>query len=358
MMKRNQWLMFLYTFLLTFLVLIVTLYSYFYAKHQKKWLMELFTTKMVMVPIIVYVLLIAVVVSGMVMLIMYFVRRQTYGRIEEKLQLLVSGNYDSPLLERQYFNDTDNEYLMQIEQAITDIRVKMTSMSKDLQYYSKQPQMVDGESKEDILQAERHRLARELHDSVSQQLFAATMMLSALNEAAEDSDIPEPLRKQLEMVGSIINTSQSEMRALLLHLRPINLEGKSLKQGIKQLLVELQSKINIKLIWDIEDVHLESGIEDHLFRIVQELLSNALRHAKASTLEVYLNRVENIVLLRVVDDGIGFDMTQKKVGSYGLNNIGERVTGMGGTHRIVSFKGQGTSVEIKVPVIGENGEND
>ncbi|MEG2708293.1 MAG: sensor histidine kinase, partial [Vagococcus sp.] len=226
--------------------------------------------------------------------------------------------------------------------------------SKELQELNSSPKMVEGESKEELIKEERQRLARELHDSVSQQLFAATMMLSALNEGVSELDVPEVVEKQVQMITNIINTSQSEMRALLLHLRPINLESKTLKQGIEMLLNELQTKINIELIWDVEDVKLPSSVEDNLFRIVQELLSNTLRHAKANSLEVYLKKIDKTVLLRVVDDGKGFNMEDKKVGSYGLNNMKERASGMGGTCRIVSFVGQGTSIEIKVPVIEES----
>ena len=76
-----------------------------------------------------------------------------------------------------------------------------------------------------------------------------------------------------------------------------------MRKGIEQLLKELQTKIKIELIWDVEDVHLNSSIEDHLFRIVQELLSNTLRHAKAKELEVYLHQVDKTcycVLLMMV----------------------------------------------------------
>src|SRR5699024_6131523 len=108
---------------------------------------------------------------------------------------------------------------------------------------------------------------------------------------------------------------------------------------------------NIKIIWQIEDLHPDPTIENHLFRIVQELLSNTLRHAKANLLEVYLSEKDQNVLLKVVDDGKGFDVTQSKTGSYGLKNIQERISAMGGTVRILSFPAEGTSVEIKVPVI-------
>ena len=207
------------------------------------------------------------------------------------------------------------------------------------------------QTKEEILEVERHRLARELHDSVSQQLFAAMMMLSALNEQAQKMELPLPQQKQLQMVSDIINASQSEMRALLLHLRPVSLEGKSLKMGIEQLLNELQSKIKIKLKWEAEEISLAPTIEDQLFRIVQELLSNTLRHAKAEELEVYLHKVGQNVLLRVIDDGVGFDTSEQNAGSYGLMNIKERVASVGGTCKIISFKGQGTSVEIKIPIV-------
>lgn len=72
-------------------------------------------------------------------------------------------------------------------------------------------------------------------------------------------------------------------------------------------MVELKSKVQIAIKWEIDDVHTMSGIEDHFFRIVQELLSNTLRHAKASNLEVYLKQTFQEISLRVYDDGVGFD---------------------------------------------------
>ena len=95
---------------------------------------------------------------------------------------------------------------------------------------------------QEIIFQERNRLARELHDSVSQQLFAASMLMSAINEVKTPSDDWET--KQLKMVEEMIHQSQLEMRALLLHLRPVALKGKSLQDGIKELLVELSQKVD------------------------------------------------------------------------------------------------------------------
>ena len=139
---------------------------------------------------------------------------------------MANGNYESPVLNKPTTSENQDHYLTEVEQDIWSIKNKLLEMSKELQLLNSRPQLMDGQTKEEILENERHRLARELHDSVSQQLFAAMMMLSALNEQAQRTETPEPYRKQLAMVAEIINASQSEMRALLLHLRPISLEGK------------------------------------------------------------------------------------------------------------------------------------
>ena len=102
--------------------------------------------------------------------------------------------------------------------------------------------------------------------------------------------------------------AQAEMRALLLHLRPATLQNKSLKEAIEDLLQELIRKNSLDIHSEIEDVDgLPSGIEDHLFRILQESLSNTLRHAKASQIVVKLFTLEGQVRMRITDDGIGFD---------------------------------------------------
>ncbi|MFS0954786.1 two-component system sensor histidine kinase LiaS [Enterococcus durans] len=342
-----------YSAIVSFLIILFSLFTYFYASNQTDWWRELLSARLLYIPLIFHLLAIALGVGLLVFLIVSVIQKARYGKIEEKLRTLSAGNYESPILNQPIPRPVDDIYLHDIDQEITKIKEKMIEVSSELQIMTSRPQYVDGQTREEILELERHRLARELHDSVSQQLFAAMMMMSALTEQAEKTDTSEKFRKQLQMVADIINASQSEMRALLLHLRPVNLEEKSLKQGIEQLLKELQNKIQISLKWDIEDVKLTSSIEDHLFRIVQELLSNTLRHAKANELEVYLHKINNNLLLRVIDDGAGFNMNESKTGSYGLNNIRERVAGIGGTVKIISFKGQGTSIEIKVPLMKE-----
>ncbi|WP_079505395.1 sensor histidine kinase [Mesobacillus jeotgali] len=207
---------------------------------------------------------------------------------------------------------------------------------------------------QDIISQERNRLARELHDSVSQQLFAASMLMSAINETKGPSEEREA--KQLKMVEEMIHQSQLEMRALLLHLRPVALKGKSLQEGIEELLLELRQKVTMDINWKVEQFPLDKGVEDHLFRILQESISNTLRHAKADQLEVLLIHRDDIVILRVVDDGIGFNVEEAKAGSYGLQNMHERAGEIGGTMKIVSVENKGTRLEVKVPILVMAGE--
>lgn len=345
----------IYSGVSVFLVVFLTLLTYFYSRNPKTWGKEMLEAKMFGIPFVVSLLVISVFVGLWNYLLSSLVHRSQYGKIETKLQLLVQGNYDSPALSSPIPYHHSDAYIGEVDRSIVSISKKMQKISKELQQAAAKPEVIDGVTRESILVQERHRLARELHDSVSQQLFAAMMMLSAMNEIASEIDLPESFKKQLGMVAEIINASQSEMRALLLHLRPVSLEGKSLRQGIEQLLRELMSKVKIDIRWEVEDVKLAPAIEDHLFRIVQELLSNTLRHSKAKHLEVYLHQVGQNILLRVIDDGVGFDWdpAQSKAGSYGLNNINERVNSMGGTLKIISFPNQGTSIEIKVPAARE-----
>ncbi|RHW39442.1 sensor histidine kinase [Lysinibacillus yapensis] len=195
--------------------------------------------------------------------------------------------------------------------------------------------------------AERQRLARELHDSVSQQLFAASMLLSAIAEQEDELGTAKPTLQQVE---KIVQQAQLEMRALLLHLRPIALRNNTLAQGLTELILELQQKVYFHIEYTIEEIVLSKAEEDHLFRIAQEGLSNTLRHAKATEVELLLIARDGVGILRIQDNGQGFNMETDKSTSYGLKNIVERAVEIGCTYKIVSVPGEGTIVEVKVPL--------
>ncbi|GLB59988.1 sensor histidine kinase [Cytobacillus sp. NCCP-133] len=236
------------------------------------------------------------------------------------------------------------------------IAARVDKIQKHIAEQAKISQKLANEKAEDIesrmqeiVSQERNRLARELHDSVSQQLFAASMMMSAIMETQQDTEGRQA--KQLKMVEEMIHQSQLEMRALLLHLRPAALKGKTLQEGIEELLVELLQKVALEIKWKAENFPLDKGVEDHLFRILQEAVSNTLRHAKSHSMEVLLIRRDDYAILRVADDGVGFDVEETKAGSYGLQNMYERAAEVGGSMKIISVKNKGTRLEVKVPIM-------
>lgn len=261
------------------------------------------------------------------------------------------GNYELNI------KNKEKEELAAIWQRIEGIAKRFKDQAVASQKIATERVEWNHQLKEEVLTKERNRLARELHDSVSQQLFAATMLLSAINQNPDQAS--EKANKQRKLVEGIINEAQTEMRALLLHLRPIQLEGKNLKTGIEEVLSELTAKLPLEVIWNIQDVSLDKGVEDHLFRIVQEAVSNTLRHAKATRLEVTLKLINKAVFLKIMDNGRGFDVNHYKTGSYGLTNIKERASEVGGSVKMISILGKGSNIEVKVPILmHEDDEND
>ena len=203
---------------------------------------------------------------------------------------------------------------------------------------------------EQIIEKERKRIARDLHDTVSQEIFAAHMMLSGLSQQASKLD-KEKMQTQLQSVTAILETAQIDLRILLLHLRPIELERKSLVEGIQLLLKELEEKSELKVSFKYQVNELPKKIEEHIFRIVQELISNTLRHAQAACLDVYLYQTETELQLKVVDNGRGFQLDDVDELSYGLRNIKERVEDMAGSIQLLTAPKQGLAVDIRIPLL-------
>lgn len=316
---------------------------------EDNWSTVFFTQRITNLPLFVYLFLFSFITAFAVLSYFNIKERRKIKKIEDALRMLNEGQYSANIFLKMFSDETPVQVNPVIDREILKLHEKIMLISEEAVSSAQQASIISEETREEILESERHRIARELHDSVSQQLFAAAMLLSTLQ--AEEELLPDKLKPQVNLIGNIIGDAQSEMRALLLHLRPIKLDGKSLKEGIEQLLIELKSKVPIIISHDIEDIQLTEVVEDHLFRIIQELLSNVLRHSQAKELEVYLKKTEDFYQLRFVDDGEGFDMTQKKDSGFGLRNIRERIAGLGGNVRIISFPGQGTSIEIRIPLI-------
>jgi two-component system vancomycin resistance sensor histidine kinase VraS/NarL family two-component system sensor histidine kinase LiaS len=264
------------------------------------------------------------------------------GRSKEKAmeQRLVE------LIDTEKEIEVRKKFTPRLDRAIDTLSNVIVTQRKSLQRITDERAEAQDRLIQERIVQERQRLARELHDSVSQQLFAASMLLSAVNEQAKDKEQQKPLLQ----VERMVQQAQLEMRALLLHLRPAALNNKSLAQGLEELLAELREKVLFDIRFRLEEVTLSKGAEDHLFRIAQETLSNTLRHAQATTVDVLFVERDGLAILRVQDNGVGFKESDGKGGSYGLQNVKERAIEIGGTCKIVSVPSQGTIVEVKLPI--------
>ena len=237
--------------------------------------------------------------------------------------------------------------------ADPDLDASFKSLSGKLNLLTEAVQKAENQGlvkEEAIIEKERKRIARDLHDTVSQELFAAHMILSGVSQQALKLD-REKMQTQLQSVAAILETAQKDLRVLLLHLRPVELEEKSLIEGIQILLKELEDKSDLKVSLKHNVTKLPKKIEEHIFRILQELISNTLRHAQASCLDVYLYQTDFELQLKVVDNGIGFQLGSLDDLSYGLRNIKERVEDMAGTVQLLTAPKQGLAVDIRIPLL-------
>ena len=240
-----------------------------------------------------------------------------------------------------------------VQVADPDLDASFKSLSGKLNLLTEAVQKAENQSlakEEVIIEKERKRIARDLHDTVSQELFAAHMILSGVSQQALKLD-REKMQTQLQSVVAILETAQKDLRVLLLHLRPVELEDKSLVEGIQILLKELEDKSDLKVSLKQNVTKLPKKIEEYIFRILQELISNTLRHAQASCLDVYLYQTDFELQLKVVDNGIGFQLGSLDDLSYGLRNIKERVEDMAGTVQLLTAPKQGLAVDIRIPLL-------
>lgn len=226
-------------------------------------------------------------------------------------------------------------------------------LSDKVRSLTRQVQMIDNQDlvkQEEIVEGERRRIARDLHDTVSQELFATSMILSGLssnlNTISQDT-----LAQQLLAVKDMIETAQRDLRILLLHLRPSELDGKTLVEGFEVILREVSDKSAIQVHFHHQVEDLPKHIEEHLFRIAQEIISNTLRHAKAKHLDVYLVQSESELQLKMTDDGVGFVQSDEQELSYGLQNMQERVEDMAGTIKIRTAPNKGVAIDIRIPLL-------
>jgi PAS domain S-box-containing protein len=192
---------------------------------------------------------------------------------------------------------------------------------------------------------ERQRLARELHDAVTQQLFSASLIAEVLPQLYEGN--PAEGREYLEDIRRLTRGALAEMRALLLELRPTALTESSLADLLRQLADAFTGRLGRPIAIELADqVSPPTDVKVALYRIAQEALNNAAKHAKAQHVLLHLSGDAYTIALRLSDDGRGFDPAVVASDRFGLNIMRERAQAIGAQLAIESGIGRGTSVNV------------
>jgi signal transduction histidine kinase len=198
---------------------------------------------------------------------------------------------------------------------------------------------------------ERNRLARDLHDAVVQKLFGVVLAAqSATTLFDRDADAA---RAQVQRLQELAQDAIQELRSLIFQLRPAAVESDGLAAALAKHVHVLGRVYAQQIDLDVAgEPRLRPGIDDEVFRVAQEALQNALKHASAERLEVRLEEDSRRLALSVRDDGVGFDpdATDHRARRLGLTSMEERARALDGTLAIDSTPGAGTTIRLEVPL--------
>ncbi|MCB0112472.1 MAG: HAMP domain-containing protein [Caldilineaceae bacterium] len=252
--------------------------------------------------------------------------------------------------DEQDLSDDDLELLSAISTQISEVvsnawlRLKLAEKEQARQYLL--------ESLVEAQEEERARLARELHDGAGQMLTSLLVRLKTLENQAETPPVRQGLASTLDMISETIE----QVRDLSYRLRPAALEEFGLAVALRTLVAEMieDAGIEVRCRIDVGGTTLPQGVDVSLYRIAQEALTNVLRHAQATEVTVELAQRDGGVSLRIRDNGRGFaphhPSRQNGKRHLGLISMSERAEMVGGVLHVDSAPGQGTTIDIVVPI--------
>jgi two-component system NarL family sensor kinase len=236
------------------------------------------------------------------------------------------------------------------EQFVAGMAVDITEQKRAEEALHRLPQSIL-----EAQEAERRRVARELHDGVNQSIASVKFRIQTAEQQILRSDPKwqETCNKTKEMLDSVLQ----QVRRLSRNLRPGELDDFGLVAAARSACqeFELRSGIQVQFLHDEFEERLPSALELSLYRIIQEALTNVERHSGATNVEIELNGDEDYVTLEISDNGHGFDMAKKREartdgGGLGLLHMRERASLAGGVFSMTSSPGNGVRMTIHVPI--------
>ena len=240
-----------------------------------------------------------------------------------------------------------------LERRNRDLEKQVATRTAELQHEIDQRYKVEEtlrqHEREKAIIEERNRLARELHDSVTQSLYGVTLFADAAARHLETGQVP-PAVDNLRKLRNTAQSALEEMRLLIFELRPPILEQKGLAAALEARLEAVEGRVGLKTQLRLEgECQLSPDIQEGLYRIALEALNNVLKHAQANCVSVSLILEPQLTVFTIVDDGVGFDLNvAQKSGGVGLQGMKERAEHIGGQLTVKSQPGMGTTVQVEL----------
>ena len=288
--------------------------------------------------------------------------------LEIRVEYITKQNEEKDLKRRRNsLEKTLKNYLKNIEEAdntVNQINIALGYLEGDMANVEEDSEMLIGIKILESQERERKRIAREIHDGPAQYI-ANTMMRIDFCKMVVQKDLNKGL-KELDDLKNNVRKALKEVRGILFDLRPLSLEERGLNEAIKDMVneISIESNICVNVTLNAMNYEIEHIIEIAVYRIIQEILNNIKKHAKAKEVSVRIECGKEYISFMVKDDGIGFNLKEtmaknkEKGTSYGLVGIFDRVTQLQGNIDIKSEHNRGTIYKIKLPINREVYKNE
>ncbi|WP_188206718.1 sensor histidine kinase [Alkalibacillus aidingensis] len=236
-----------------------------------------------------------------------------------------------------------NVILNYLTQDFQDVNKALTSAKEK---YDFGLQIIDAQEEE------RRKLSREIHDGPAQMLANVMIRSDIVNKTIRERGVDEAM-KEMKDVKEMVRGALYEVRRIIYDLRPMALDDLGLVPTLRKYLSTMEEYHQVKIEFTPKgkEKRYAQKFEAAIFRLIQEAVHNALKHAKASLIQVRLEETYNRLNVHIIDNGQGFDYNEKKEGSFGLIGMRERVEMLEGEMKIDSSIGKGTKVIMNLPAL-------
>lgn len=277
----------------------------------------------------------------------YSLVRDQAGNPQYLIGLVEDINQEKLAAQMLFEHELESRRLL--EQRVAERTFELAQANQKLMEEIEQRKRIErvlsAKAAEEAVTAERTRLARELHDAVTQTLFSASLIAEILPDLWQ-KDANEAM-KTVDELRQLTRGALAEMRTLLLELRPTALLQSRFEDLLKQLTEAVIGRARLPVVLHVEgDRKLTPEVQVALYRIAQESLNNIVKYAKASQIDIDLVLSPSQVFLQIADNGLGFDPKKVKPTSLGMRIMRERVESIGGQFQVTSTPGIGTTITI------------